>query len=89
MKGLEGMSYGARLRALGLSHLESRRLRGSLPVLCSSLRREAQREVLLSARWGQWLDAQGWHAPGPGEDQPGHEGKFLRHEGGQMMGQAS
>lgn len=48
MKGLEGMSCGERLSALGLSHLESRRLRGGLPVLCSSLRREAQRQVLVS-----------------------------------------
>jgi len=36
--GLEGMSYGEQLRALGLSCLEKRRLRHNLIALCSFLR---------------------------------------------------
>ena len=38
-EGLEGMSCEQRLRTLGLSGLERRRLRGDLVALCSSLRR--------------------------------------------------
>ncbi|KAK4817236.1 hypothetical protein QYF61_005258 [Mycteria americana] len=40
VKGLEGMSYGARQRALDLSSLEQRRLWGDLIALYSFLRRE-------------------------------------------------
>lgn len=55
------ISSDERLRALGLSGLKRRRLKGDLTVPYSFLRREVEREVLsssqpLSARThGEWL----------------------------------
>ena len=42
VKGLEGMSYAEQLRALGLSSLEKRRLRGNFTALYSFLRRRSR-----------------------------------------------
>lgn len=49
VKGLEGTSYGERLRTLDLSSLKKRRLTGHFIALYSFLSRESQREVLVSS----------------------------------------
>lgn len=89
VKGQEGMCCEERPRSLGVPIQKRRRLQGGFTVPSSSLRREVPREVLVSAPWDQWPDAWRWHGAGPGESQPGHEGKFMCHEGGQTLGQAA
>lgn len=51
VKGLEGMACEEWLRTQGLSGLEKRTLRGDTASVCSVLRKEVEREVLISSPW--------------------------------------
>ena len=89
MMGLEGMSCEERLRTLGLSGLEKRKLRGDCTALHSFPRRGREREVLSSAPGVQGTGHMGTAQSCPRAGSAGHEDPFVHQEAGRALGQAA